>query len=167
MQQIGQRVFVMHVGRRHHGAVRQPALAVHANVQLHAEIPLLAFACLVHIGVARLVGVLGGELGAAMMVASTMVPVLTLKPRSCNCWPTFGKQGFAQFLLAGAVCETSAAWWRRARVHAQVNARKAAQTGTVIQSLLARQIGQVEPVLKKWMRSMRSTNGRAAVACLG
>jgi len=34
-------VFVVHVGRRHHSAVRQPALAVHANVQLHAEIPLL------------------------------------------------------------------------------------------------------------------------------
>ena len=28
------------------------------------------------------------ELGAAMMVASTMVPVLTFKPRFCKCWPT-------------------------------------------------------------------------------
>ena len=39
------------------------------------------------------------ELGAAMMVASTMVPVLTLKPRSLQLLAYLGKQGFTQFLL--------------------------------------------------------------------
>lgn len=52
-------MFVMHVGRRDHGAVRQAALAACTNVQLHAEIPLLTLAGLVHLGVARLVRALG------------------------------------------------------------------------------------------------------------
>lgn len=59
MEQIGQRMLVMHIGRCDHRAVRQAALAVHADVQLHAEVPLLALPGLVHLGVARPVGVLG------------------------------------------------------------------------------------------------------------
>jgi hypothetical protein len=55
-----QRVLVMYVDRRDHGrCVRQPRWAVHANVYLHAEVPLLAFAGLMHLGIALLVGVLG------------------------------------------------------------------------------------------------------------
>ena len=42
MEQIGQRVLFMHIGRCDHCAVRQPALAVQADVQLHAKVPLLA-----------------------------------------------------------------------------------------------------------------------------
>jgi hypothetical protein len=37
VQQLRQRVLVVDIGRRHHGAVRPAALAVHANVQLHAK----------------------------------------------------------------------------------------------------------------------------------
>jgi len=37
----------------------RPVPAVHADSHLHLEIPLLAFAALVHLGVALLVGVLG------------------------------------------------------------------------------------------------------------
>jgi len=59
MQQLGQRVLVVHVGRAHHGAVRKPRAAVHANVHLHPKVPLRALARLVHLQVARLVGVLG------------------------------------------------------------------------------------------------------------
>jgi hypothetical protein len=46
MQQIGQWVYVMYVGGCDHGAVRQATLAVHADVQFHAEIPLLALAAI-------------------------------------------------------------------------------------------------------------------------
>ena len=53
-------MFVVHVGRRDHRAMAQPGLAVHTDVQLHAEIPLLALAGLVHLGVSCLVSVLGG-----------------------------------------------------------------------------------------------------------
>jgi hypothetical protein len=58
-KQIRQRMFVMHVGRRDHCAVGQPTLAVRADVQLHAKVPLLALAGLMHIGITRFVGVLG------------------------------------------------------------------------------------------------------------
>ena len=59
MQQLWQRVLVMHVGGCDDGAVRQAALAVHANVQLHAKVPLLALLGLVHLGVACLACILG------------------------------------------------------------------------------------------------------------
>jgi hypothetical protein len=58
MQQLRQRMFVMHVGRREHRAVHQAALAVHPDMQLRAEVPLLAFAGLVHLRVARLLLIL-------------------------------------------------------------------------------------------------------------
>jgi len=59
MRQFGQRLLVMDIGRRHHGAVRQAALAVHTNMQRHAEIPLPASPSLVHLGITLPVGVPG------------------------------------------------------------------------------------------------------------
>lgn len=59
MQQLRQRMLVVNVGRRHHRAVSQPAQAVDPNVELHAEMPVPAFAGLMHFGVARLLLVLG------------------------------------------------------------------------------------------------------------
>ena len=49
----------MHVGRGDHGAVRQAALTVHANVQLNAKIPLLPLASLVHVRIMFLLNILG------------------------------------------------------------------------------------------------------------
>jgi hypothetical protein len=40
------------------------------------------------------------ELGAPMMVASTMVPVLILKPRACNCLPTWANRASPNLLLS-------------------------------------------------------------------
>jgi hypothetical protein len=59
MQQVGQWMLIVHVGRRHHGAVGQPRAAVNANVHLHAKVPLLTFARLMHLGVSLVVGILG------------------------------------------------------------------------------------------------------------
>ncbi len=59
MQQIRQGMLVMHICCGDHGNVCQSALTVHANVQLHAEVLLLVFACLVHLGVTLPVGILG------------------------------------------------------------------------------------------------------------
>ena len=59
MQQIRQGVFFMHVGWGDDAAMRQAALTVHANVQLHAKVPLLPLASLVHFRVAFLPDVLG------------------------------------------------------------------------------------------------------------
>ena len=48
------------IGRRRHNCVNQTRLSVHANVRLHAEVPLVAFLDLVHLGVALTFVVLGG-----------------------------------------------------------------------------------------------------------
>ncbi|MGF6666282.1 hypothetical protein QF000_008015 [Paraburkholderia atlantica] len=48
MQKLWQWVLVVHVGRRDDCAMRQSALTIHADMNLHAEIPLLAFARLMH-----------------------------------------------------------------------------------------------------------------------
>jgi hypothetical protein len=68
VQQIGQRVLVVHVGGRDHRAVSHAPVAVHADVQLHAEVPLLALAGLVHLRVALPIGVLGGAWPARVKV---------------------------------------------------------------------------------------------------
>ena len=123
-------------------------------MQLHAEIPLLAFAGLVHVVVARLVGVPGrtgrgddGGIhdGAGIDLQAALLQVLAY----------LGKRGSAQFLLMVQFAKLQQRDGIGDPFKAQVNARKAAQTGTALQSLLERQIGQVEPVLRKWMRSMR------------
>ena len=49
----------MNVGRRALGTVDQAALGVRPKVQLHAVMPLIALPGLVHLGVARTLGVLG------------------------------------------------------------------------------------------------------------
>lgn len=46
------------------------------------------------------------ELGAPMMVASTMVPVLTFTPRACNSLPTWANSA-SPSLLSFNTCETS------------------------------------------------------------
>src|SRR5690349_14958714 len=43
MQQIGQLLAVVHIGRSHARTVHQRALAIYADVDLHAEVPLIAF----------------------------------------------------------------------------------------------------------------------------
>src|SRR5215469_15680924 len=58
VQQLWQRMLVVYVCGRHDRAMSQPALTVHTDVQLHAEIPLLALARLMHFGVTRLLLVL-------------------------------------------------------------------------------------------------------------
>ena len=52
MQQIAHNCAVMHVRRRRHHRVNDLGFAVHAHMRLHAEIPLLPFAGLVHLRIA-------------------------------------------------------------------------------------------------------------------
>ena len=49
----GSGIFVVGSGCGGDGAVRQPALAVHVNVQRHTKVPLLTLPDLVHLGIAR------------------------------------------------------------------------------------------------------------------
>jgi hypothetical protein len=51
-------MLVMHIGRRDHRAVRQSAVAVHAEWAFHAEVTLLVLPGLVNLGFARSLGIL-------------------------------------------------------------------------------------------------------------
>ena len=59
MQQIGQHRAVGDIGRRRHHRVDQLAAAVDREMPFHPEVPLVALLGLVHLGVARLAGILG------------------------------------------------------------------------------------------------------------
>ena len=60
MQEIGQNLRIGDVGRGGHHGVDNFRPAVDPNRGLHAEVPLVAFLGLMHVGVARLAGILGG-----------------------------------------------------------------------------------------------------------
>src|SRR5436189_270086 len=62
MQQIGQHRAVGDIGWRRHHRVDQFGAAVDPKMRLHPEIPLIAFLRLMHLGIARLGGILGGRL---------------------------------------------------------------------------------------------------------
>ena len=59
MQQIRHFMAVMNVGRRDTRVMHQAGLAIRPDVQLHPEVPIIAFLGLVHLRVAALVLVLG------------------------------------------------------------------------------------------------------------
>ena len=82
-----------------------------------------------------------------MMVASTMVPALTLKPRGLQFLPDLGKQGLAQLVVIEKAAKLEQGGGVGHRLAPQIDAHEAAQAGAVVQGLLAGQIGQVEPVL--------------------
>lgn len=63
--------------------VNQPVLAVDADMGLHAKVPLVAHAGLVHVGSWAL-SLFLVELGAWMMLASMMVPREADRPFSCR-----------------------------------------------------------------------------------
>ncbi len=58
MQQFRQHLAVMHIGRRGGHGMNQLRLAVHANMRLHAEIPLVALLGLMHLRIPLLLAIL-------------------------------------------------------------------------------------------------------------
>jgi hypothetical protein len=58
-QQIGQHLAVGNISRRGLDRMNQLAAAVDPEMSLHPEIPLVSLVCLVHLGIARLVGIFG------------------------------------------------------------------------------------------------------------
>ena len=98
-----------------------------------------------HVAVTRLVGVLGrtgrcddGGIhdGCGVDLEAPLLQVLAY----------LGEQGFAQFVLMEQFAQLQQRGGIGHAFATQVNAHKAAQTGAVIQGLLARQIGQVDHV---------------------
>ena len=130
VQQLRQRVLVVHVGRGHHSAVGQAGLAVHADVQLHAEVPLLALAGLVHPRVALLLGVLG-RTGRTDDRRVHDRACAHLQAAGLQHLAHLGEQGFAQLVIL----QPAAKLQQRRRVGhpltPQVDAHKAAQCRAV------------------------------------
>ena len=80
VEQIGQDRGIVGVGSSRYDRMDYLGFTVHAYMSLHAEVPLVALLGLVHVGVQALSLFLVDE-GALMMVASTIVPLVTLTPR--------------------------------------------------------------------------------------
>lgn len=70
---------VMCICRSDRHGMNQPAASIHTDVAFHPEFPLITLFRLVHFRVALLLRVLV-ELGALMIVASTMVPPFIMCP---------------------------------------------------------------------------------------
>src|SRR6516225_3939860 len=58
-QQIGQFADVRSIGGGHPHAMHRPAVDIRADMDLHAEVPLIAFVCLLHLRVTFPFGILG------------------------------------------------------------------------------------------------------------
>ena len=157
----------MHIGGGDHRAVSQPRLAVHADVQLHAKVPLFAFARLVHLGVARLGCVLGGA-GRTNNGRIHDGAGVDLQAPGLQFLPHLGKQGFAELVLIEHFTKLQQRGGVGYALAAQINTGKAAQAGAALEGFLTGQIGQVEPVLDEVdAQHALKTNGRTAIAGLG
>jgi hypothetical protein len=74
MQQLGCLRHVVDVGRRADDAVHQARFGVHADVRVHAEVPLVALLRLMHLGVALAVLAAGRQHLQAGGAASSATP---------------------------------------------------------------------------------------------
>ncbi len=166
VQQLGQRMLVVHVGSGEHRAVYQPAPAVCAHVHLHAEVPLVALARLLHLGVALPIGVLGrarrGDDGGIHDGARAQLEPTLLQDAADH-----GEDGLPQVVALQQVAELADGGGIRHRLAAQVDANESTQCRRVVQRLLARGVGQIEPVLQQVdAQHALQAHGRAAVAGL-
>lgn len=75
---------VADMGCRSDDSVGQSGSRIYTNMCLHAEVPLIAFFGLVHLG-SRLPSRFLVEDGAAMIVASTTVPSRSIRPLAARC----------------------------------------------------------------------------------
>jgi hypothetical protein len=98
MEQMWHLVAVMHVGRREAGAMNQAGLTVRPDVQLHVEVPLVAFPGLVHLRVAALLLIFGrGRCGDQRRIDNRAAR--QLHAISQQQLANFGEQGRAQVML--------------------------------------------------------------------
>ena len=113
VQQVLGLVDVGDVGRGAGETVHQPRVGIGADVGLHTEVPLVALLGLVHLGIARLVPVLGrggrGDDGGIHHRALRQHQPLRAQPRVDGLEDRLG-----QPLLPPADGETPAAWWHPA-----------------------------------------------------
>jgi hypothetical protein len=123
-------------------------VAVNANVHLHTEVPLLAIARLMHLGVS-LVGCILGRAGRTNDGGVHDRARAHLHPTSLRYLAHFGKQLFSQLVLLQQPTKLQQRRAVRYPLAPQVNAHESAQGRAIEQRFLASLVGQVEPVLHK------------------
>lgn len=137
--------------------MRQSRLAVHADVQSHAKVPLLTLAGLVHVRIAGLVSVLGrtgrtddGGVhdGAGIDLDAACLQLLAHS----------GEQGLAQLVVIEQATEIELGRRIGYRLTSQIDANKAAQAGTVVQSASSQ--ARSVRLNQRWMKRMRSMCSR-------
>jgi len=147
--------------------VHQSALAVHPDVHLHAEVPLLALFTLVHLRVAALRLVLrrgrGGNQGGIHDGASAELQAVGLQQL-----PDLGEQPRADLVPLEQVAKLQQRGGIGHPLAPQVDAAKLAKGGYVVERLFAGLVGEVEPIGHKvHAQHTLQADRRAAVAGLG
>ena len=148
VQQVRDAVLVMLVGGRGDYRVDQLGLAVHANVRLHAEVPLITLLGLVHLRVTRLVLVLGrGRRTDDRRIHDGAGR--DLHPLGLQMPTDFFEQALTQIMLFQQMAELAHGGFVRCTFPSQINADEFAHGDGVVEGFLHRGVGEVEPVLQK------------------
>ena len=148
MEKIGQDGGVMNVRRGRHYGMNDLGLAVHADVGLHAEVPLIPLTCLMHVRIALLVLVLGGRRG---------IDDGGIDNRALGDLDALGFQMpvdlpeelFPQMVFLEQMAELQDGGLIGHRLPAQVDAHKPTHGDRFVQGPLRPRIGEVEPLLEE------------------
>src|SRR5690606_19041594 len=131
MQQVGQCLAVVYVGRAGNHRVDQLAATVHTDVCLHAEVPLISLLCLMHFGVALLVLVLRRRWGIddGGIDDRSRAQLHSLALQVCV---DLGKDRLSEAMLFQQVPELTYRGFIRRRLAAQIDAYKLPHRGGVV-----------------------------------
>ena len=148
VQQVGQHLAVMDIGRCGGNRVNQFRLAVHADMCLHAEVPLVALLRRVHLRVPFLLPVFGRTRRADDGGIHNRAPVY-LQAVFLQVFANQLKQLLAQVVGFQQVAELENRRLVRRRLFTKVDTRKVAHRAGVVQGFFHGWVGKVEPVLEK------------------
>lgn len=148
MEQVGQHLGIVNVRRRDHHRVNELGATVDTDMALHAEIPLVALASLVHLRIAFLLLVLGRtgrtDDGGIDDRTTGYLQTVLLKVLIDQM-----EQLIAQVVLLHQMAELADRGFVRCRLTTEINAHELAQGAGVVEGFFCGWIGQVEPMLEK------------------
>lgn len=145
MQQVRYLMAVMHVRRCDAGTMDQTGFAIRANMQLHAEVPLVALLGLMHLGVAGFLFILGrgrdsDQRGIDNRAAGDLD---TIGLKQC---PHLGEHLLAEVVFFEQVSEFQQGRGIRDAFPAQIETAEFPEHRDVVHGVFSGFIGQVEPV---------------------
>lgn len=146
MEQVGQYLGIMNIGRRCDHGMNQFCAAVDPDMRLHPEVPLIPFARLTHLRITLLLLVLGGtwradDAGVNDCTAGDLQPILV------QILIHQMEQLVAEIVLLHQVTELADRGFVRHGLPAEVDTDKLSQRPGIVKGFLGSRIGQVEPML--------------------